>query len=335
MLKRTTNSPLLACCGIFAAATAGWLLVDAASAQAPKKAHRAADQRLIIAYSLQHVDADQILTVLQESLVDSGGKVSASDKQNMLVVWGSRQVHDRVRGILESIDQPRQDNTQIKIFCLEYSKADDLVKILGVLTDTEKTRISVDARTNSLIVSGTQDDLKILEAIIAKLDEANCERGASRFEAPTTFYVRFVWLASGPDSGDGDDPAEDLKDVLVELAELGIDDVRQVAQTIVNVGMDGQFAVTCQPVYGERPARWTIDGKLEEADEALKLRIQFSATHGAHVVKSDSGITQVAETRLVDLETDLVIPEGHYIVLGITPTGKTQSVFVLQIIPRE
>lgn len=343
MLNRTTNSPFLARRAIIAALLAGWLAIDVASAQEAKKsappvsAAKEADERpLIEAYSLQHANAAQIIPMLQGCFPASEEcKLTADEARNMLLVWGSRQVHELVGQVLESIDQPSQDDTNIKIFQLVYSKADEMATVLGALTDAEEIRISADTRTNRLIVSSTEEKLKIVEAIVLKLDEANRERDEPRFAPSTTFYIRFVWLASGPDSSDGDDPAEDLKDVLAELAKLGIDDVRQIAQTIVNVGMDGKFAVACQPVYGERPARWTIDGNLEEADEALKLRIQLSTSHGPHIVGTDGPVSiHQPEEDLVDLETDLVMREGHYVVLGITPTGKTQSIFVLQVTPR-
>ena len=337
MLRRTTNSPLPACCAIIAAAMAGWLPVDAASAQeAPQKAHPAADQRIVELYSLQHMDADQVLTVLQGCIADSEDcNLVADEEKNRLLVFGSRKVHDRVREILESIDQPRQGDINIKVFPLAYSNAQDMVDVLGVLTDIKKTRVSVDLRTNSVIVSSEQEHgLKVIEALITRLDQAHPEHDKSRFGPSATFYVRLVWLASGPDAGDGDDPAADLKDVLAELAKLGIHDVRQVAQTIVNTGIDGQFSVSCQPVYGERPAQWKIDGNLEEADEAFRLYIQLSTSHGPHIVETDMGAMQQPEQDLVDLETDLVMREGHYVVLGITPTGKTQSIFVLLVTPR-
>ena len=347
MLNTITNPPLPARCTIIAAAMAGWLLVDAASAQEAKKAKKAdqpssaakeADERpLMVVYALKHGNAAQIATMLQGCLADSKEcKLTTNEEQDRLIVWGSRQVHDTVRQIIESIDQPRQNATLLKIFPLAYSNAEDIVNVLGALTDIKKTRVSVDNRTNSLIVSSDREqELKIVEALITRLDQAHAEHDRSRFGPSTTFYVRVVWLASGPDGGDAERPAEDLEQVLAELAKLGIDDVRQVAQTIVNVGMDGQFAVSCQPVYGERPAQWTIDGELEEADGAFRLRIRLSTSHGPHIVESAVGAIPQPEEDLVDLETDLVAPEGHYIVLGITPTGKTQSIFVVQITPRK
>ena len=344
MLDKITKSVLRASCAMIALVLAVWLSADAAMSQEADNADRPTpaakdyDERpFLVVYPLEHTDAAQVITLLRGSFADGKEcKLIADEEQNRLLVGGSQQVHDRVREILKSIDQPRRNAVHLKIFPLAYSNADDIVNVLGVLTDIKKTRVSVDNRTNSLIVSSDREqDLNIVEALITRLDQAHAEHDRSRFGPSTTFYVRVVWLASGPDGGDAERPAEDLEQVLAELAKLGIDDVRQVAQTIVNVGMDGQFAVSCQPVYGERPAQWTIDGELEEADGAFRLRIRLSTSHGPHIVESAVGAIPQPEEDLVDLETDLVAPEGHYIVLGITPTGKTQSIFVVQITPRK
>ncbi len=344
--KITTPGPM-ARAAMTTAILGGWLLVGAVLAQEAKKAApplvaatASDDSPWLEANVLKHADVTQALDVLQTCLTDLDGcKVSADAERNMLIVLGNREAHDQVQEILKTIDQPRQDNAQIKIFYLHNSKSDDIANALGVLTDTEEVRISVDAGPNRLIVSGTPETLQIVEAIVAKLDEATPTQSNSRFGPSTTFVVRLVWLASGPDAGDGADPAADLNGVLGVLEKEGIEDVRQVAQTTVNTGTDGQFAVSCRPTYGERPARWTIDGELEVGEETLELRLQLSISRDPLVLGSDGKAIQqpiatgMPEEELVDLETNLAIPDGTSVILATIPTGKTQSIFVVNITP--
>ena len=346
MLNKTTTPLLMARAAVTVAVLSGWFPAGAVPAQEAKKVDNPAsaagqsdDRPLFVAYALKHSDVTQALAVLQTCLADLDGcKVSADAERNMLIVLGNREAHDQVEQILQTIDQPRQDNAQIKIFYLEHLKSDDIAKVLGVLTDTEDVRVSVDAGANRLIVSGTPETLKIVEAIVSKLDEATPTRSSSSFGPSTTFVVRLVWLATGPDAVDGDDPAEDLEPVLAVLAKEGVKDVRQIAKTTVNTGLEGQFSVKCRPVYGERPADWTIDGQLEEGEETLKLHIKLSISRDPLVLGIEgkaiqqSVATGLPKEELVDLETDLALPEASSVILGIAPTGKTQSIFVVQTV---
>jgi multidrug resistance efflux pump len=67
--------------------------------------------------------------------------------------------------------------TEVKIFALRNADAAETAKLLTQLFG-EEVRVVADARTNSVIAVGPGDDLLTVEALIARLDEADSVRTA-------------------------------------------------------------------------------------------------------------------------------------------------------------
>jgi hypothetical protein len=65
----------------------------------------------------------------------------------------------------------------LKIFSLQNASASDaaaiLQSVLPVSQNEEPLRIGVDARSNALIVSASEEKLKIIEAVLLRLDESD------------------------------------------------------------------------------------------------------------------------------------------------------------------
>lgn len=64
----------------------------------------------------------------------------------------------------------QQPPAQIRIFALRYADVESVADEIRVLLGP-RTRIAANARTNSLIVHGTKDELQVLEGILERLDE--------------------------------------------------------------------------------------------------------------------------------------------------------------------
>ncbi len=95
--------------------------------------------------------------------------------------------------LIEQLDTPTAV-AQIKVFKIVNGDANSLVEMLRILLPAEATvagpqlaaaegetnlvpvRFSVDTRTNSIIATGSQDDLAIIEALLLRLDEEDVEQ---------------------------------------------------------------------------------------------------------------------------------------------------------------
>jgi uncharacterized phage infection (PIP) family protein YhgE len=61
--------------------------------------------------------------------------------------------------------------TQIKVFVLQYCQAADTARLLQELISSTTFRAVADERTNSVIVTGTTEQLETIEALLRRLDE--------------------------------------------------------------------------------------------------------------------------------------------------------------------
>jgi hypothetical protein len=298
----------------------------------------------ISVYQLHHIEARNAVLSLQSLLglsESSGVRVDADPKSNRLFLYAPLATQLQVKGVLERLDAPPEPggDQQVKVFELYNSDATTLAETVSGLLDAEEVTISVDPRSNSLIAKGPEGILMMLEALLLRLDEQ--EEHEKRTPPSTTYHVRVVWLASGLPEGIGTEPADDLSDVLAELAKVGVTGVRQVGQAMIHTLPDGRFQITCSPMLGEAQTEMNISGELEERHGMPYLDIQVSAKQVVYVPASpdprlgpdhpQATPKQLAHEGLIDLETEIAAPLGHYVVLGVTTVRETTSVFVVRI----
>ena len=147
---------------------------------------------------------------------------------------------------------------------------------------------------------------------MARLDVATSERSSADVQ------VRVVWLVQGR-AEEFAAPPDDVKDVLPVLAKLGIEKPRLAAQTIVNVTPNSPFS-TDGTVKLNETVRFSIQGQFLEKTEPASLHIAIHAGGQVEICK---------------LSTDITAPMGHLVVLGVTPTKDTTSVFIVQVTRKE
>ncbi len=140
------------------------------------------DKRVTV-FALKHASATELVPLLQ-ALIPSGA-LTADQQANSLVAHGAENELNNLKALLEKLDvptaSPRQqtipptpiDGQQIKIFSLKNTEAQQMNEILRqCLRDVIPDVVLVpDLRTNSLITHGREDQLRILESLLMKLDE--------------------------------------------------------------------------------------------------------------------------------------------------------------------
>ena len=135
--------------------------------------------------------------------------------------------------------------------------------------------------------------------------------------------VRIVWLASGIAPDQASKPPEDLKEVVAELAKLGVEDPRLVSQAIVTAQLGRQFRVEGS-AGRDKPYQLLISGTVLGGGpgETSKLQVSIKATQ------------PIVTNQISRLDTEITAPLRHAVVLGMTPSGTGTSVFVVQILPK-
>ena len=147
---------------------------------------------------------------LEMLLVQPGGeKVVASGlldsvtltpdvRTNSIFITGSAESLPLVEQLLNQFDESPASSAQIKVFQISNGDATDLVTVLRSLfpeaatstvpqlataegeTSTVPVRFSVDVRTNTIVATGTSGDLKIIEALLLRLDHMESQERVNR-----------------------------------------------------------------------------------------------------------------------------------------------------------
>lgn len=243
-------------------------------------------------------------------------------------------------GAITKEARPPAREQEIKIFSLQYADVEQTAQLLrGIMAQQPEVPISIgpDKRTNSIIAQGPAESLRVMEAIVRRLDEPAPE--PTRRPAPKPIRIRIIWLAEGLPETEGSAPADDLKGVAEELARVGVKNVRQVAQMMVMTQSDGKpegkFQLSCTPLLDGAPAMFTAGGKVSIEQGVGNLQIGLSANRQTPPGEPFTRGRRNPAATLVDLELDTVVRPSQYAVLGVAPVGKITSIFVIQVIPGE
>lgn len=130
-------------------------------------------------------------------------------------------------------------------------------------------------------------------------------------------------------------PADDMKDIVAELSQVGVKGLNHVGQVMVNTTPDGRFQIRCSPEFWERPVELSVSGQLDRRRETPSLNIDISAEMCPQAPVKGQDPDDGRQRRLVDLDTVISAPFGHYVVVGVTPISTLTSVFVVQVTPHK
>ncbi len=324
-----------------------WLLAGLAVGQETESRRRKAppppaagkkstkQERHTTIYHLKYAEAESLARVLS-TMADDSTKIAVALETNSIILAAPPQMQEQLAGLIEELDVPPARDVapecEYKTFKLVNAQARDLAEVISTFLGPDD-KIAVDERTNSILVEAPQGTLLFIDAILTKLDET-ADRNLKKYGPEATFRVRVVWLASGLSRDDAADPSADLKDVLDLLRLMGVKDLRQVGQVIVNSTPDGRFQIRCSPILNQRSSDLEISGEFDQQQETPTLKIELSASQ----VEVPPATTDGWDRRrgperktLVDLQTVIAAPLEHYVVLGVAPVEKMTSVFIVQV----
>jgi general secretion pathway protein D len=121
-------------------------------------------------------------------------KLTPDARTNRIFVTGPPESVGLVEQLIRNLDESPAASAQIKVFQVTNGDATDLVQVLRSLFPEQAAtstvpqlataegegslvpvRFSVDVRTNSIIATGTSGDLRIIEVLLLRLDEADSQ----------------------------------------------------------------------------------------------------------------------------------------------------------------
>jgi hypothetical protein len=144
--------------------------------------------------------------------------------------------------------------------------------------------------------------------------------------------LRIVWLVDEKLAGkDARDPAKNLEKVLKVLDEkLGVTNLKMAAQMLVTIdpARQGTFTANGTPQLQD-------GSNIELSAEAhIVSQVGPDPTIELSLRATQSGSRSGGQT-LASLNTQVVAPAGHSIVVGMTPIQSADSVFILQVLSND
>jgi Bacterial type II/III secretion system short domain len=222
----------------------------------------------------------------------------------------------------------------VEIFPLRYAQVGELIEMLaGMVPDV---RIAADTRTNSLVAQGPEKSMAEIRSVLERLDVAV---STPRTRLKQNILLEIVWLAEGLSAKDSPygpaapAPADDLKPLMKQLEiNWRFKNVRQVGRVSVMTLADGEFQVSCSPVFDGNPTQMTATGQATVADrDAINLKLKLSATGVQVDPRPGSPAAGEPKPKLVDLDLTVGARAGTFTVLGVAPTGKVTSIFAIVV----
>ena len=264
---------------------------------------------LIKVFTLKNAPAAEAAQTIRELITDDV-RIVADELSNSLIVSGPEDIHKVVEALLVRLDEPRvnkPDESIFEVIQLRPENTDAVQRAMSVYDGD--ARLMVDPRTSRLLVSGKPASIRRLKDLIKTLDVPQ-----ARPSQPVK--MRVIWLTTDKSA---DEPGPHLKKVIESLDRVGIKGLRQKTQVMANVTEpNSDFSI--RGLVGEDTQISVTGNRQGDSVEPAKLAISID-------------IRPAKRQASIDLSATVSLSAGQMVVLGATPTGEGQSVFVVELIP--
>jgi hypothetical protein len=310
---------------------------EAAAQQPPRRAAAAAEKAELRVFRLKYMAAPQAARALRELLGEEVGpkgsiRTSVAEGANALLVWAGADQLDRVATIVREIDtegagrEAGRDagRPELRVFVLKHAEPDQgLDEALRLVFDGRQPgKFVVDRRLRAVIASGDRNTLEVMEALLTNLDTLSEQKPRA---AGVELQVRVFWLTGGPARKDAPGLPDDLKEVAAELAKLGVDKPHLATQVSVSTLPDTRFETSGVAAL-DASSRLSVAGTVTVRQGKVGLEIAVNVTRMGRG-RGPGGDAS--------LRTQVTVPPGRPVVLGVTPTEGLPSAFVVQVVGRK
>lgn len=275
---------------------------------------------------LKHVDAAEVSKIVEELLsagVRQRIRLIADPRTNALLLGATSDDTTVVKQCLNVLDQDRPakplKEQPFKVFQLRNIVPDEwFEKGLATVFPNGTGKYVIDRNRGAVIVAGDEECFHVTDSYLRLTDVPREKAPASQVR------LRVVWLANGLAHKDALPPPRDMKKVVDELEALGIAELHVVSQSLINVTEGVPFTSDgVADLMG--PCSLSIEGAFEARPGEVKaLKLSVAAQQ----------ITESKPTPLCRLSSSIEASFHQLVVLGVTPTEKASSVFVIQVLPR-
>lgn len=124
------------------------------------------DKKSVLVFPVLYVKAQELAKTLNQ-MKSAVGKVIADESTNTIVIYDSREAVAEMGEFIEKADMP----VDTRIYALDYASAEDISARLAEIITAGVGSVSVDARTNKIVVTDYAHRFETVEKIIEAFDE--------------------------------------------------------------------------------------------------------------------------------------------------------------------
>jgi hypothetical protein len=301
-----------------------------ARVDAPQKpGGQAAEKVVLRVFRLGHAPASAVARVVRELLGDAAGakgglRITVHEGTNSLLMLGSPARLAEVEAILTKVDVEGQSNKasepQLRIVSLANFDPDRGLEDTLRMLFAGRGQFVVDRRRRLLIMRGDPKTLQSVGNMINLLTPQCDERGGP----PTELQVRLFWIVDGPARKGAAGLPRELEGLAADLARQGIARPRLATQLSVSTVTGNRFE-SSGTVKVNDPHELSVSGTARLEGPEVVLQLMVGVDH--------AGARQTTR-RVASLRTQLTVSPGRPTVIGVTPTEKLTSAFVVLVTPR-
>lgn len=232
--------------------------------------------------SLRFVAIDAASRKRLESGIVTGVRIAPDERANALVVTAPAESMDLIAALIAQLDRSPDAVAELKVFTIANGDAVALVETLRTLFGTEEAddraggvgasastlvrlTFSVDERTNSIIATGSREDLDVVYAVLTRLDGADTRKRINRVfrlnnaSAVNVAQTLTEWL--------------DSRSQAEEEAELTISPFEQIDREVILVADEASnsIVISATPTFYDEIAE--LIGELDERPPMVTMQV--------------------------------------------------------------
>jgi general secretion pathway protein D len=297
---------------------------------------------------LDYAVASQVASTLQtlmasagpaDAALPSGGKVSADERTNSVLISGDKSVRERMKRAIEKLDVARATEGDTKVIQLRYAKAEDVVAVLnGVAPNLQQqanipvsaggapgggaatssvssassngVKVLADKSSNSIIISGPPTLQKNMMQVISQLDRRRAqvmvEAVIAEVSTDLSNEIGAALVSNGATNGGSGVVGYSNFGGLNTLASYASGSVTSVANGLLIGGGNKSFAAIVEALKGDAatnilstPTLVTLDN--EEAQITVGQEVPFITGQSTSTSSSTSNPFTTIERKDVGL----------------------------------
>jgi len=296
-------------------------------------------------FSLQYASAEDVVTLItnldKQEQADRGAAVPkamivADTRTNSVIVIGEEMARERVRFLVENLDEPKTQSGNSRVIYLEYAKAVDVATVLNKVVQnmsamsTDKTAkkaaaVEADEATNALILTADKNIMGELETMVHRLDikraQVLVEAIIVELQDVSGRELGVQWLFANDSRGFGSSTSNlgSSGGLMGNVAGAALNSTGDTVDTTLNLA--AALASTPGQVFGI--------GKIQDpgTDFAVLLNALQSDTE-ANILSTPSLLTLDNNEASITVGQEVPFVTGRYTTTGTTtnPTSPFQTI---------